>query len=115
MEIRRAVKAVFNAKTQRRREMSKDLVCLKCTLPICDELSTGCLYTAGRDVKKKARVAASRERFKLKGAIAALGFKKYDRRFKPGSDPVQRLIWREQKRARKNGRELENRVDAPHV
>lgn len=86
--------------------MSRDLVCLNCTLPICDELSSGCLYTAGRDVKKKARVAKSREQFteaaKLKGAIAALGFKKYDRRFKPGSDPVQRLVWREQKRARKS-------------
>jgi hypothetical protein len=84
--------------------MSRDLVCLKCTLPICDELSSRCLYTAGRDVRKKERVAAARDAFtekaKLKRAIAALGFKKYDRRRKP--DTPQRQLWRIYKQRKKN-------------
>lgn len=84
--------------------MSRGLVCLNCTLPICDELSSGCLYTAGQDVRKKARVAKARDKFteaaKLKSAIAALGFKKYDRRRKP--DTPQRQLWRIYKQRKKN-------------
>lgn len=70
----------------------KEFLCLNCTLPICAESDSGCIY---RNVKPDALVEAQRafgERAKLKTAIANLGFKKYDGRRKP--DTPQRMLWR---------------------
>ncbi|MEQ1762558.1 MAG: hypothetical protein ABL984_05350 [Pyrinomonadaceae bacterium] len=86
---------------------AKDSVCLNCSLPICDELAEGCLYrvVTGTNVKARVKAAAVRDGIRkvnsLRSAIAAMGFKKYDGRCKPGTDPVQRLVWREQKKVRK--------------
>jgi len=76
--------------------------CATCPLLFCDFVSRDCRLSAGEVVRFRRDLLRPRKPFVVAIAMrrkrrAALGFKKYDRRYKGHSDATQRLVWRNYK------------------